>query len=72
VKTLALGTARNCQIAIEEVVEFGATATASAITYLNNGYSKFEHTRLAGLGTRTAMNADKIIKHLIFISVFIW
>jgi hypothetical protein len=37
VKTL--GTARNCQIAIE-VVKFGAVA--SAITYFNNGYSKFE------------------------------
>jgi hypothetical protein len=56
VKTL--GTAIHCQIAIEEVVKFGATATA--ITYFNNGYSEFEHTRPAGLGTRTAMNADKI------------
>jgi hypothetical protein len=40
VKTL--GTARNCQIAIE-VFNFGATA--SAITYFNNGYSEFEHTQ---------------------------
>jgi hypothetical protein len=39
--------ARNCQIAIKEVVKFGPTATASAITYLNNGYSEFEHTRPA-------------------------
>jgi hypothetical protein len=46
------------EIAIEEVVKFGATATASAIA--NNGYSEFEHTRPAGLGMRTAMNADKI------------
>jgi hypothetical protein len=59
VKTL--GTARNCQIAIEEVVKFGATATASVIAYFNNGYSEFEHTRPAGLGTRTAMNADKTV-----------
>jgi hypothetical protein len=36
-------------------------AAATAIfTYFNNGYSEFEHTRPAGLGTRTAMNADKI------------
>jgi hypothetical protein len=40
VKTL--GMARNCQTAIE-VVKFGATA--SAITYFNNGYSEFEHGR---------------------------
>jgi hypothetical protein len=26
----------------------------------NNGYSVFEHTQPAGLGTRTAMNADEI------------
>jgi hypothetical protein len=48
------------KIAIEEVVKFETTATASAITYFNNGYSEFEHTRPAVLGTRTAMNADKI------------
>jgi hypothetical protein len=52
VKTL--GIARNCQIAIEEVQVW------SAITYFNNGYSELEHTRPASIGTRTAMNADKI------------
>jgi hypothetical protein len=39
------------EIAIE-VVKFGATA--SAITYLNNGYSEFEHTGWLSR-TRTAM-----------------
>jgi hypothetical protein len=28
--------------------------------HFNNGYSKFEHTQPADLGTRTAMNADEI------------
>jgi hypothetical protein len=32
----------------------------SAITYFNNCYFEFEHTRPAGLGPRTAMNMDKI------------
>jgi hypothetical protein len=28
--------------------------------HFNNGYSEFEHIQQAGLGTRTAMNADEI------------
>jgi hypothetical protein len=28
--------------------------------HFNNGYSEFEHTQPAGLGTRTAINAGEI------------
>jgi hypothetical protein len=63
VKTL--GTAREIAI---EVVKFGATEVCHGSTWIgeasqrhfNNGYSESEHTQPAGLGTRTAMNADEI------------
>jgi hypothetical protein len=48
VKTL--GTAREIAI---EVVKFGATEVC-------HGYSEFELAQPAGLGMRTAMNADEI------------
>jgi hypothetical protein len=48
------------------VVKFGATEVMEVERLLpsqchfNNGYSEFEHTQTAGLGTRRAMNADEI------------
>jgi hypothetical protein len=64
VKTLR--TAREIAI---EVVKFGATdmevrtwigEPKPTPLFFNNGYSEFEHTQPAGLGTRTAMNTDEI------------
>jgi hypothetical protein len=45
------------------VVKFGATEVEGLLlsqSHFNNGYSEFEHTQLAGLRTRTAMNTDEI------------
>jgi hypothetical protein len=57
------------------VVKFGSGATEvmeverllPSQRHFNNGYSEFEHTQPAGLGTRTAMNADEINIQFLFL-----
>jgi hypothetical protein len=39
--------------------------------HFNNGYSEFEHTQPAGIGTRTAMNADEINIYFLFLYLVI-